>query len=251
MEISELYYPQAAARAGDYFFNSGIQVEIHSARDSYFDWSKIHFTQQYREKLSIARGVPASIELGYNNIYDETFTGYVAQPYSSGANADEIVLKDEMLLLEDITVSNTFLETTPQEIITYILSQAGITKMSLSAQVYPARKRVPIYGVSGIKAIEAVNAAWGIRQRFFFSGGVFYWGMTPTQEKVYAFQYGVNILALSRAGGEWELETVSAPFVRHSHKIEVTHPKVAGTFEVTKVVFLTNDAGFIRTYIYF
>jgi hypothetical protein len=47
--------------------------------------------------------------------------------------------------------------------------------------------------------------------------------MKPEQEKVYTFEYGVNILGLTRAGGEWELETVSAPFVKHSHEIVVNH----------------------------
>ena len=61
----------------------------------------------------------------------------------------------------------------------------------------------------------------------------------------------MNILNLDRVGGEWELETISAPFVKHSHEIVVNHPKVSGTFEVKKVVFTTNDDGFIRTYITF
>ena len=73
----------------------------------------------------------------------------------------------------------------------------------------------------------------------------------PEQEKTYIFEYGVNIIALTRVGGAWELETVSAPFVRHSHKISVKHPKVSGEFEVAKVVSATNDDGFIRTKIYF
>ena len=159
--------------------------------------------------------------------------------------------KNTMLLLEDLTINDTYLNTTPQEMIAHFLSLAGITDVSLSSQVYPERKRVPICGLSGVKAIDAVNAAWGLKNKFFFSGGTFYWGTAPKQEKVYAFEYGINILSLERSGGVWIIETVSAPFVKHSHKIAVTHPKVNGTFEVSKVVFSTNDAGFIRTYIYF
>ena len=68
---------------------------------------------------------------------------------------------------------------------------------------------------------------------------------------VYTFERGVNILNLRRAGGVWELETVSAPFIKHSHKINLIHPQVSGEVEVSKVVSKTNDSGFIRTYIYF
>jgi len=80
---------------------------------------------------------------------------------------------------------------------------------------------------------------------------VFYWDEKPAQQKVYTFEYGVNIISLNRTGGVWELETVSAPFVRHSHKINLIHPRISGEFEVSKVVSTTNDSGFIRTYIYF
>lgn len=251
MKATELYYPRIEVVVGDYVFDRGIQIESHSACDAYFDWARIRFTEQFEDKLQIARGTPALINLGYDNSYREVFAGYIAQSYSAGAQADEIILKDDMLLLERIQISATFQDTTPQEILTYILAQAGIRKMSLSPQVYPQRKRVPLSRVSGVQAINAVNAAWGIRQRFFFQDRVFYWGTSPAQEQVYAFEYGVNILGLTREGGEWELETVSAPFVRHSHKIEVKHPKVTGTFTVRKVVFRTTDSGFIRTHIYF
>lgn len=251
MEITELFYPQIAAYAGPYTFDQGIRVEVYSSRDSYFDWAKICFTEQYQPKLTLARKDPASIELGYSGVFEEIFTGYISQPYNGGDFADEIKLKDNMFLLEETKINNTFLDTTPQEMISYFLAQAGISKMKLSSQGYPERKQVPIREMNVIQAINAVHAAWGIQQRFFFSEGVFYWGEKPEQEKVYSFEYGVNILNLTRAGGEWELETVSAPFVKHSHKITVSHPKISGTFEVSKVVFITNDEGFIRTYINF
>lgn len=82
-------------------------------------------------------------------------------------------------------------------------------------------------------------------------GRATYWDEKPEQKKVYTFEHGVNILNLRRAGGVWELETVSAPFIKHSHKINLIHPQVSGEVEVSKVVSKTNDSGFIRTYIYF
>jgi len=161
------------------------------------------------------------------------------------------VLKDEMLLMEETIINDTFLDTTPQELISYFLAQAGLSKMKLSSKTYPTRKMLPIRRQTAVQAINAVNAAWGLRVPFFFSGGVFYWDEKPEQKKVYTFERGVNILNLRRAGGVWELETVSAPFIKHSHKINLIHPQVSGEVEVSKVVSKTNDSGFIRTYIYF
>ena len=123
--------------------------------------------------------------------------------------------------------------------------------MKLSSKTYPTRKMLPIRRQTAVQAINAVNAAWGLHVPFFFSGGVFYWDEKPEQKKVYTFERGVNILNLRRAGGVWELETVSAPFIKHSHKINLIHPQVSGEVEVSKVVSKTNDSGFIRTYIYF
>lgn len=187
----------------------------------------------------------------YNNVFEEVFTGYVSKPYNGGGFTDEVTLKDEMLLLEETQINNTFLDTTPQEMIAYFLGKAGLSKMKLSSEGYPERKRLPIRQMNVIEAINAVHAAWNIKQPFFFSGGVFYWGEKPEQDKTYIFEYGINIIALTRSGGSWELETVSAPFVRHSHKISVKHPKVNGEFEVSKVVSSTSENGFIRTKIYF
>ena len=251
METTELFYPQVAARAGPYNFTQGIEIEVYSAAASYFDWAKIRFTEQFQPKIGLARKDPASIALGYDGVLDEVFTGYVSKPYNGGGYANEITLKDEMLLLEETSINNTFIDTTPQEVLSYVLAQAGITKFKLSGKNYPPRKLLPIRQQTGVQAVNTINAAWGLKAPFFFSGGVFYWDEKPEQKKIYTFERGVNILALNRTGGVWELETVCASFVKHSHKINVVHPRVNGEVEVLKVVTSTNDAGFIRTYIYF
>ena len=194
METLELFYPQIAARAGPYTLDAGIEFEIFSAKSSYFDWAKIRFTEQFQPEISLARKDPAAIELGYNGVTEEVFTGFVARPYNKGGGADEITLKDEMLLLEDTQINNTFLDTTPQEVISYVLAQAGVGKKKLNARGFPTRKKLPIRQMSGVQAINAVNAAWSLKERFFFSGGVFYWGEKPEQQKVYTFEYGVSAL---------------------------------------------------------
>lgn len=121
METTELFYPQIAVRAGAYRFGQGVEVEVHSSRTAYFDWAKDPLHRAVPARISLDRMDAAAIEMGYNGVLDEVFTGYVAKPYSGGASANEIVLKDEMLLLEQTSVNATFLETTPQEVLAYIL----------------------------------------------------------------------------------------------------------------------------------
>lgn len=251
MKITELYCPQIVARAGAYTFDQGVEIEVHSAKSSYSDWAKIRFTSQISSRLAFRKKDRASIQIGYDGVLNDVFTGFVSDNYDDGAYTNEINLKDEMLLLEETIINSTFLDTTPQELISYFLAQAGLSEMRLSSKTYPARKMLPIRKQTATQAINTINAAWGIKVPFFFSGGVFYWDEKPEQKKVYTFEHGVNILGLRRAGGMWELETVSAPFIKHSHKINLIHPQVNGEVEVSKVVSRTNDSGFIRTYIYF
>lgn len=201
METLELFYPQISARAGPYTFDKGVEIEVYSSKTSYFDWAKIRFTEQFQPKISLKKKDPAAIELGYDDIFEEVFTGYVSKPYNGGGFTDEVTLKDEMLLLEETQINDTFLDTTPQEMISYFLGKAGVSKMKLSSQGYPKRKRLPIRQMSVIEAINAVHAAWNTKQPFFFSGGVFYWGEKPEQSKIYTFEYGVNIISLVRTGG--------------------------------------------------
>ena len=251
METLELFYPRITAQAGGYTFQQGIEIEVSSARDSRMDWAKIRFTDRFKPEITLSRLEPAAILLGYGGAFDEVFTGYVVKPYSTGSSANEIVLKDAMMLLEGLTVNETFLDTTPQEVIRYILAQAGLTELKLTSTVYPARKRLSIRRQSGVQALDTVAAAWNIQVPYFCSGGVFYWGEQPEQTMTYTFEAGRNILSLARRGSLWDLETVSAPFVRHSHRIQVSHPSISGEVEVVRVRHLTNDEGFIRTHIYF
>ncbi len=247
----ELFYPDLNIQIGGYAFTQGVGLEASSSKSSYFDWAKVKFTGQFKEKVALTAKAPASIKLGYNGVLEEVFTGYVAAPYDGGGGMNEVLLKDGMLLLEQTQISNTFLNATPQDILGYALEQAGVRERRLSAQVYPAKPRVSILRQSALSLLNTVHAAWAITVPFFFLRGVFYWGVIPNQEQVYRFEYGENIIALTRAGGLWNLETVSAPFIRHSQRIAVQHPQVAGEFDVEKVVFTTNPAGFIRTNIYF
>lgn len=48
METQELFYPQIAAQAGPYTFEEGVEIELYSSQDSYFDWAKIRFTEEYQ-----------------------------------------------------------------------------------------------------------------------------------------------------------------------------------------------------------
>ncbi len=247
----ELFYPGIGIQIGAYSIKKGIEIETCSDAESYFDWAKIRFTDPYQTQIGIAKGDEMSIYLGYSGIMEEVFTGYVSSPYNRAQGKNEILAKDEMQRLEGVTISETFLDVTPQEIVRYLLEVAGISNFQISQEVYQPKKVVPVAQKNGIQVLEEIRRLWQIQKRFYFSGGVFYWCTNPEQKQTYLFEYGSNIIRLERSMGSWELETVSMPFIHHSQTIKVIHPAYTGSALVKKVLFKTNDAGFIRTYITF
>ena len=247
----ELFYPGIGVQIGAYSIKKGIEIETCSDAESYFDWAKIRFTDPYQTQIGITKGDEMSIYLGYSGIMEEVFTGYVSSPYNRAQGKNEILAKDEMQRLEEVTISETFLDVTPQEIVRYLLEVAGISNFQISQEVYQPKKVVPVAQKNGIQVLEEIRRLWQIQKRFYFSGGGFYWCTDPEQKQTYLFEYGSNIIRLERSMGSWELETVSMPFIHHSQTIKIIHPAYTGSALVKKVLFKTNDAGFIRTYITF
>ena len=65
METTELFDPQIAVRAGAYRFDRGVEVEVYSSKNSYFDWAKIRFTEEFQPRISLDRMDAAAIEMGF------------------------------------------------------------------------------------------------------------------------------------------------------------------------------------------
>lgn len=250
MTDTDFFYPEIHVGIGNYSFSDGVELEVHSSQSSYFDWAKVKFTDRFSDKILLKKRDETFIQLGYGSSFESVFYGYVPKTYGE-INQNEILLKDHMLLLEDTVVTNTFLDASPQEIISYVCKKAGVKEIRLSKEKFQNKKRITVSKKSGIEVIQEVNFVWKIKKTFFFQTGVFYWGVKPEQSYIYFFEYGVNIISLERTNGFWELVTISAPFIKHSHLINVEHPDLSGKFEVKKVVFTTNESGFIRSTIYF
>lgn len=251
MDLTELFHPQILVTVGQFQFDQGVAIKVCSATDKPFDWAKIRFAPEFQPNISVIKRDPVKIQIGYDSL-TTVFEGTVTQPYNAGPGANEILAKDAMLRLQDVAVNNTFLDTTPHEIITYLLGQAGIIDAKLSPQTYLPKKRVPIQRMDGVAAVQKVLSLWGISDPFYMQDGTFYWGQTPKQSKIYGFDYGVNIIGLTRVDGEWAMETAAAPWIRPTNAIQLNHPQLDGElFTVQKVITETNDAGFLRTVIYF
>lgn len=251
MKSQELFYPELAVNIGSYTFSQGIGIDAYSNKKAAYDWAKIRFTKEFQENILLNSRDVVSLQLGYNGETTEVFSGLVTKAYNRAADENQILIKDRMLLLEDIVITNTFLDITPQEMIEFGLKKAGITDYVLSNKTYQPKKVLPIAQKNMVDVLKQINNLWGIDILSYFVCGTFYWGEKPKQEKVYQFEYGNNIISLERKNSLWELSTVAVPFVQHSMLIKIVHPNISGTFEIEKMSFTTNENGFIRTKLYF
>ena len=251
MKTQNLFYPVQQAIVGGYVFDAGVSIETFSDRAYLYDWARIRFTRQFNGNIFLNRGDEAEILMGYDGRLQTVFKGAVARQYNAATYKDEILVKDYTIRLEDSRIAGTFLDVTPQDLVQIGLAGAGISSMVLSEDGYPARPRVSIREQSAADLLMYIDALWGIRSTKAFLLGTFYWNAKPEQTEMYVFEYGNNIISLSRERSLWVLETVALPDLHHSSRIKVVHPEIAGVFEVSKVIFSSDDRGFARTKIYF
>lgn len=246
-EITSLFYPETKAKIGDYQFTKGISLSVYSSKDTYFDWAKVKMLKAFENQITMSKLDEAEIMLGYDQNLHSVFKGYV---FKLGEEK-ELILKDDMLKLENTKLTHTFLDASPTDIVEYCLRQAGITQYKLFEKKYPKRKIVPVQQKNVIQILEEVKRLWKIEDLFYFAQGIFYFGQKHDQAKIYKFEYGSNIISLTKESGLWVIETASVPFIRHSDYIDIEHPQVSGRYEVSKIIFSGSDAGFLRSRIYF
>lgn len=251
MKTQNLFYPVQQAAVGGYSFGAGISIETFSAKGYLYDWARIRFTRQFNGNISLNRGDGAEISMGYDGRLQTVFRGVVARQYNQATFKDEILVKDYTMKLEDAMVSGTFRDVTPQDLVRQGMMAAGIGSMAISGTGHPAKRRVSIREQPVSEMLMYIDSLWGIRTVKSFLLGTFYWDEKPPQSEMYVFEYGNNIISLTRDRQSWKLETVALPMLQHSTLIRVEHPEITGTFEVERVIFSSDDRGFARTKIYF
>lgn len=251
MEGKELFYPEIKVELGGYVFTEGIKLQTKSSKSHPMDWARVFLNQEVAARIDLEKGQKGKILLGYGGQYVSVFEGEITNSNGAALGKNEISLSDSMLKLGKTSITQTFLNASPQEIIGYGLKQAGITRLQLSTAHLRPKPRVVIAKKNVGQLISEVQTLWSINEPYFFLGDTFYWGEKPQQTQLVHFEYGNNIIKLDRHGGFWRLDTVSCPYVTHSQHISVEHPLCMGEFEVVAVEHHTNDKGFIRTQIYF
>lgn len=251
MRTEELFYPELQVVIGSYVLQEGITFASYSDPKTPYDWCRILFTEEFQGSIQVAEKEEVEVYAGYGGSQQLFFKGLVAKNYNQAGAKDEILVKDYSLKLAETKVTNTFLDVSPQELVQYGLQEAGILEYELSTQVYRPKAVVSVVQKTVVEFLKEINALWNIQADSYFQLGKFYWGMEPEQQEIYVFEYGSNIISLTRESGFWVLLTVSVPFIGHSQLIEVEHPNISGEFLVSRVSCFVNEDGWLRTKIWF
>ncbi len=249
MSYKKLISPEFKIRTSKYEITSGMEVEVFSSRSARSDWGKVELTSQYDGLVTYEDMEEASIDLGYDDDFDTLLDGYCRK--TGNDYWKEIMIRDAMIKLERISAKQTFIDCEPQDIIKWILIQAGITEYKLTDETFGKRDVVMIGEQNGIKAISQINTIWGIEKDFFFQNKVFYWGCKPKQKYIYVLDESENILSLNKIGELYEIETLGVPWIHHSQEVEVIHSKYSGVVVVEKTIIRSNSDGYTRMFIYF
>mgnify|MGYP006950685924 CR=1 FL=1 len=151
---------------GDYEVTDGIEVECFSSKESHMDWCRVELSPQLQGVLKFKDMDEASVELGYEDDFDSLIDGYVR--CGDTDYWKEIMIKDDMMKLDRVTIKASFVDCEPQDVIRYVLACAGIEDYVLSDEHYGKKDLFVIDRKSGINTIAEVNSSWGIKNPFFF-----------------------------------------------------------------------------------
>ncbi len=219
--------PYAAATIGPWVSNKLSGVSIFSSRINAIDVAEITLPDEGLGIDAITKGMPVAIALGYREVgMWPTFAGRVDDV--SWGRIVTIYCKDRMEdLRKDVKITKSFVDATPQEIVKYGLTQAGIADFALGTTPLPRRHHFVSRSLNVIQLVKQVNRTWGLDWSFYFEpDGRFCWQPWEESDRynggqpMATLEYGQNILDLVPSDEQTgTLTTFSLPFIKHSNLI--------------------------------
>ncbi|KEQ23431.1 hypothetical protein [Paenibacillus tyrfis] len=228
-------------RIGNVIVTNGIaQLELWRSRKE--PGGYVTFLFKPEVDLQVTIGSIVEVDLGYDeSTAARVFTGEV-----SGQN----VAKDSMAKLLNVKVSQSFIQASPQDMIKYVLEQAGMEEFRLAPQVFEPKNTV-VAGLNGYDMIkQRIHPQWGIDfATYCDTRDVFIWRPVERPKEMFLFD-DENILELMTDGDRGRMRTVFVPGLDHSQYVSLLHPRVQGIALVDTVHHYIKDEK-LRTEIYY
>jgi hypothetical protein len=235
----EYIAPAYALTIGDIEVLQLSSIDIYSSRINPIDCAEISIDAVGFPSHLIKTGQPVEAWLGYREKgLWKVFGGTVVDVGSKRALT--VKCKDAMETLRAMTITKTFVDIRPQDIVKYLLTMAGVNESNICKTTQVPKHTFVSAAKTGIELIKLVNRSWNLDWDFYFEPeGAFYWGPWKESdryqdgEEIVTFEYGVNILDLKPSTDDTGmLTTIMLPFLRHSELIRINDGRFWGR-EVT------------------
>lgn len=225
---------------------SGFFVDYQESEDEHIHRCILTPYGEAAEALKDADITDAIVEMGCEDDYSTLLTGH---GYNMDG-AESILVKDDMVRLENTIIQETFLNCYPDEVMRYILDQCGINAFRLSTVHYGQKGVFSVPRMNAVQAIQELHRGWNIDLSFGFFDGVFYWGCEPEQEDLYELDSN-NILDLEQNGKLWTAEILAVPWIRVGQVVLITNSQFDGLARIKKCVIKAKSTGKTDMYIQF
>ncbi|WP_113673499.1 hypothetical protein [Vallitalea guaymasensis] len=223
---------------GKNIVTEGIGVDLVSSTLTDYDYAKLTIQEELHNLIEINNNEEVKIDMEFDGVITTLFTGTIVD-----IKSNTVRCKDDMIRLLDIDVNYTFVDTTPQEVVRYVLDKADISDYVIGNGIYP-RRLIYINNLNGVQVLKELSKIYGLKNVYRMEKGVFYWGTQSVIKDTYQFTYGENIITLTFSGESWELTTIALPITCNDQAM-INHPELTGTFAIDKVRYF-NDDGFMR-----
>jgi hypothetical protein len=238
----EYIAPAYQLNIGDLEIKKVTSLDVYSSRVNPIDYAEIALDVVEFNSSAVSTGQTVEIWLGYREKgLWKAFTGTVTDV--SSMRTLTVKCKDAMESLRAKTITKTFVDCRPQDIVKYLLSMAGITDFTV-CKATQARKHTFVSAAkTGVELIKLVNRSWDLDWDFYFEPeGSFYWGPWAESdrcrdgEEVVALEYGSNILDLRPSTDDTGiLTTIMLPFLRHSELIKINDERFWGRDVIARI----------------
>lgn len=226
--MASLSMPWWTVDIGDYQLSRVHRFEVISSRLALVDTASIEIPVGLIPEPTA--GTEAVVQQGYRGTgHWELLAGTVRRVERRG---DNLVVSawDPMGPLLRRQVSRAFTGATPQEVLRWVLTEAGVTQFRLTGRRYPSKPRFVASGTVG-QVVASIGLAWGIHNDCYWLPDVGVWWGPPEESErashtAAVIRYGENLLdhVVEPGAKRGRLVTPAAPIV-HSNMVDVEDPR--------------------------
>lgn len=250
----EYIAPFVNVTVGPWTTNKTGKVKVISSSINPVDTAEISIPAEGVEVSSIVKDMNVITFMGYRE--KGTWPVFAGKVFDISWGRNVIIYaKDMMEFLKKTTITKSFVDASPQEIVKYALMKVGISNFTLDNTQLPLKHHFVVKNLNVIQLIKYINQSWGLDWKYYFEPeGNFYWGSWKKSNRynggspIATLEYGISLLELKPSDKETgTLKTFLLPFIRHSQIVILRDSRFWDNEVLVKIERITYEHGEGRT----